>query len=82
MSQARQASKLTVEQEPYLMVRSLADLIAGNDDQIRQQIAFWDAGSPAYQWIDLISRRLQAATPTTNPATIASTTQPWCTISG
>jgi membrane-associated phospholipid phosphatase len=46
-------------------LRSVAALIAQNDAHARQQIAFWDAGSPAYRWIDLISTRLLAATPTT-----------------
>ena len=46
----------------------LADLISGNDEQIQQQIAFWDAGAPAYRWIDLINARQLAAIPTTaNP---------------
>ena len=38
-------------------LRSLADLISHNDAQTKQQIAFWDAGSPAYRWIDLINAR-------------------------
>ncbi len=46
-------------------LRSLADIISHNDAQTAQQIAFWDAGSPAYRWIDLISARLLAATATT-----------------
>jgi membrane-associated phospholipid phosphatase len=45
-------------------LRSLRDLIAANTDDTRQQIAYWDAGAPAYRWMDLISSRLQAATPT------------------
>lgn len=43
----------------------LADLVSSNDAAIQQQIAFWDAGAPAYRWIDLINARLLAATPTT-----------------
>ena len=46
-------------------LRLLSDLISQNDQQIRRQIAFWDAGAPAYRWIDLISSRLLAGTPTT-----------------
>ena len=46
-------------------LRSLADLISQNDEQVRQQIAFWDAGAPAYRWIDLISSRILAGTATT-----------------
>ena len=46
-------------------LKRLAELISQNDDQDRQQIAFWDAGAPAYRWIDLINSRLLAGTPTT-----------------
>jgi membrane-associated phospholipid phosphatase len=46
-------------------LRLLADLIRDNDAQDRQQIAFWDAGAPAYRWIDLINERILANTPTT-----------------
>ena len=41
-------------------LRSLADLISRNDAQIQQQIAFWDAGAPAYRWIDLLNARILA----------------------
>jgi membrane-associated phospholipid phosphatase len=44
---------------------SLAELIGNNDAQARQQIAFWDAGAPAYRWMDLLNARLLAGTPTT-----------------
>jgi hypothetical protein len=44
---------------------SMADLIRHNDAQIQQQIAFWDAGAPAYRWIDLLNARMLAAIPTT-----------------
>ena len=40
--------------------------VAENDPRIATQIAFWDAGSPAYRWIDLISTRFltgQTVTP-------------------
>ncbi len=46
-------------------LRQLADLISDNDAQAQQQIAFWDAGPPVYRWIDLITSRLMAGTPTT-----------------
>lgn len=50
--------------ETQAELRALAELISDNDDQTAAQIAFWDAGAPAYRWIDLISNRLLAATPT------------------
>jgi membrane-associated phospholipid phosphatase len=46
-------------------LRSLADLIAQNSPQTEAEIAYWDAGAPAYRWIDLISQRLQAGGATT-----------------
>ena len=46
-------------------LRSLAELMSHNDGQVKQQIAFWDAGSPAYRWIDLINARALAGTPNT-----------------
>ena len=46
-------------------LRSLKEVISQNDAQTRQQIAFWDAGSPAYRWIDMINARVLAGTPTT-----------------
>ena len=46
-------------------LRSMRELIRQNDAQARQQIKFWDAGAPAYRWIDLLNARLQAGTPTT-----------------
>jgi hypothetical protein len=51
--------------ETQAELRSLADLIGSNNEQVRQQIAFWDAGAPTYRWIDLINSRLLAGTPTT-----------------
>src|SRR5215217_985892 len=36
-------------------LRTLADLIAGNDADSLARIAYWDAGSPQYRWMDLIS---------------------------
>ena len=46
-------------------LRALADLVSHNDAQDLQQIAFWDAGAPAYRWIDLINERALAGIPTT-----------------
>jgi membrane-associated phospholipid phosphatase len=46
-------------------LRVMSDLIAAADAKTAQQIAFWDAGSPGYRWIDLISQRVLAGTPTT-----------------
>lgn len=39
--------------------------VSQNDPQIAQQIAFWDAGSPAYRWMDLVSTRFLAGRPVT-----------------
>ena len=47
-------------------LKALAELIGQNDAQIQQQIAFWDAGSPAYRWLDLINARLLAGVSTTS----------------
>jgi membrane-associated phospholipid phosphatase len=46
-------------------LKQLADLISQNDEEVRRQIAYWDAGAPAYRWMDLINTRLLAGTPTT-----------------
>jgi membrane-associated phospholipid phosphatase len=46
-------------------LRSMRELIRGNDAQARQQIKYWDAGAPAYRWMDLLNARTLAATPTT-----------------
>jgi membrane-associated phospholipid phosphatase len=46
-------------------LRAMSDLIDAADPHTAQQIAFWDAGAPAYRWIDLISQRVLAGTPTT-----------------
>src|SRR5262245_11667994 len=51
--------------ETQAELRALADLISHNDQASAAQIAYWDAGAPAYRWIDLISNRLLAGTPTT-----------------
>ena len=44
-------------------LRAMADLISQNTADTRAQIAFWDAGSPGYRWMDLISNRLVATPP-------------------
>jgi membrane-associated phospholipid phosphatase len=49
-------------------LRTVAELVRHNDAQSRQQIAFWDAGAPAYRWIDLINARLTAGIPATTYA--------------
>ena len=46
-------------------LQAMSDLIRFNDARTKEQITFWDAGSPAYRWIDLISERQLAAIPTT-----------------
>ena len=46
-------------------LRSLADLIGHNDAKTLERIQFWDAGAPAYRWIDLLNPRLFAGTATT-----------------
>jgi len=45
-------------------LRALANLISHNDAQAQQQITFWDAGAPAYRWIDLLNARTLAGVPT------------------
>src|SRR5262249_41510210 len=36
----------------------LRGLVAEKDPRIAAQVAFWDAGSPTYRWIDLIGNRI------------------------
>jgi membrane-associated phospholipid phosphatase len=50
--------------ETQAELRALADLISHNDAQTQQQIAFWDAGSPSYRWIDLLNAKTLAGAPT------------------
>ena len=51
-------------------LRLLADLIDQNDAEARRQIVFWNAGAPAYRWIDLLNSRALADLPiTTNGRT-------------
>ena len=47
-------------------LRSLAELVGRNDEQARQQIAYWDAGAPAYRWMEMVNNRLMSGTPTTS----------------
>jgi membrane-associated phospholipid phosphatase len=51
-------------QDTRAELRDLAELISQNDEQTAAQIAYWDAGAPQYRWIDYISNRLLAGTPT------------------
>ncbi len=46
-------------------LREMAEMISHNDEQVKEQIAYWDAGAPAYRWIDLLNARMMAGTPTT-----------------
>lgn len=46
-------------------LNTLANVISHNDPQARERIEFWDAGAPAYRWMDLINARLLAGTATT-----------------
>src|SRR5262249_39922598 len=43
----------------------LRDLISHNNEDTAKQIAYWDAGAPAYRWMDLINARLLAGVATT-----------------
>jgi membrane-associated phospholipid phosphatase len=45
-------------------LKALEDLIAKNGAAAKEQITFWDAGAPAYRWIDVINSRLLAGTGT------------------
>ena len=38
-------------------LRGLADLIDQSDAQAQARIAYWDAGAPAYRWMDLLNAR-------------------------
>lgn len=48
--------------ETWSELRSLSDLIGQNDEVAQKNIRFWDAGAPAYRWIDLINSRALAGT--------------------
>ena len=45
-------------------LRQLADLTQNLDDETRALIVYWDAGSPQDRWMEPISNRLLAGTPT------------------
>jgi len=51
--------------ETQAELRSLAEMTAQIDDATAARIAYWNAGAPAYRWMDMISNRLLAGTPTT-----------------
>ncbi|HEX4949530.1 MAG TPA: vanadium-dependent haloperoxidase [Blastocatellia bacterium] len=53
------------QRETRAELRQIADLLSQNNEQTKQQIAYWDAGAPAYRWIDLLNARMIAGTPTT-----------------
>ena len=38
----------------------LHDFVAQNNSQFAQQITYWDAGAPAYRWMDLMTNRVIA----------------------
>jgi len=46
-------------------LRSMATLISHNDASTAAAIEMWDAGSPAYRWMDVINARAQAGLPLT-----------------
>jgi membrane-associated phospholipid phosphatase len=48
-------------------LRGLANVVDCDSAAAKAQIAFWDAGSPAYRWMDLINARNLAAVPTGAP---------------
>jgi membrane-associated phospholipid phosphatase len=49
-------------------LRDMADLIQLNGAAERSQIAYWDAGAPAYRWMDLINARATGGQPLTTYA--------------
>lgn len=44
-------------------LEQLRELVRRNDQQSYARIAFWDAGAPGYQWIELINKRLFTGQP-------------------
>ena len=52
------------QEEIRLLRERLRNLSAAD----RAQIAYWDAGAPAYRWMDLINQRALAAAPLTTYA--------------
>ena len=47
-------------------LEQLRGLVAKNDAQAVAKIAFWDAGSPGYRWIELVNNRLSQGQPIPN----------------
>jgi membrane-associated phospholipid phosphatase len=46
-------------------LQSMQAEAAQMDEARRQQIKFWDAGAPAYRWMDMLERRTEAGQPLT-----------------
>jgi membrane-associated phospholipid phosphatase len=44
-------------------LEQLRDLVRRNDPQTYARIAFWDAGAPGYQWIELVNKRVFTGQP-------------------
>jgi membrane-associated phospholipid phosphatase len=44
-------------------LEQLRDLVRRNDPQTYGRIAFWDAGAPGYQWIELVNKRVFTGQP-------------------
>jgi len=44
-------------------LEQLRDLVRKNDPQSYARIAFWDAGAPGYQWIELVNKRIFTGQP-------------------
>src|SRR3954454_21592124 len=44
-------------------LEQVRDLVRRNDPQTYARIAFWDAGAPGYQWIELINKRVFTGQP-------------------
>ena len=44
-------------------LRSLAELTVQNDDADYARIAYWDAGAPAYRWMDWLNARATSGAP-------------------
>ncbi len=51
--------------ETQAELNALGSLVGRNDAQTLQRIEFWDAGAPAYRWMDMLNARLLAGTATT-----------------
>jgi membrane-associated phospholipid phosphatase len=46
-------------------LRQLAELLRHNDAAAHEKIAYWDAGSPGYRWLEVISSKVLAGQPAT-----------------